>query len=522
MSKQFQPARAHLTRRNFLVLAGLGAAATVAGFSNRSANPAVSTVRPDSAVVNAAEQVRRVNLGTGRTVTASLRARPTTIDLGGVLVDTWAYDDRLPGTEIRLSRGDLLRTDLVNELPDESTIHWHGIAMRNDMDGVPGLTQPGVAPNDTFTYEFLAPDAGTHWLHSHVGMQFDRGLYAPLIVEDPADGADYDLEAVLVLDDWLDGVGGRTPDQQLGDLRRDGMPMGGMGMGHGGMGMGHGAMGGMGMGAAADPHSPLGPDAGDVQYPYYLINGTLPADPFGVQARPGQRVRLRIINAGADTAFRFSVGGHQLTVTHSDGYPVEPVTGSSLLIGMGERFDVIVTLGDGVFPIVAAAEGKQGQGLALIRTGAGQTPEPNVRPAELDVPPITGLDLRSREDVRLDRREPDRVHDLTLGMDMSGYRWTINRAAYDEHTPLDVLEGQRVRLRFVNRTMMFHPMHLHGHTFQVVDGKGVGARKDTTLVLPNQTVEVDFDATNPGQWMVHCHNLYHGEAGMMTTLSYIK
>ncbi|MEV0946842.1 multicopper oxidase family protein [Rhodococcus sp. NPDC049939] len=513
MIDRFPSARAPLSRRNFLVLAGLGTAAAVAGFSNKAANSAASTVGPDSAAVNAAEQVRRTNMGTGRTVAASLRARPTTIDLGGVLVDTWAYDDQLPGPEIRLSRGDLLRADLVNELPDESTIHWHGIAMRNDMDGVPDLTQPGVAPNNTFTYEFLAPDAGTHWLHSHVGMQFDRGLYAPVIVEDPADGADYDLEAVLVLDDWLDGVSGRTPDQQLEDLRREGMSMGGMG---------HGAMGGMGMGAAADTHAPLGSDTGDVEYPYYLINGTLPADPFGLQARPGQRVRLRIINAGADTAFRFSVGGHKFTVTHSDGYPVEPVTGSSLLIGMGERFDVVVTLGDGVFPIVAAAEGKQGQGFALIRTGAGQTPEPTIRPAELDTQPIMGLHLRSREDVRLGRREPDRVHDLTLGMNMSGYTWTINGDTFDEHTPLEVLEGQRVRLRFVNRTMMFHPMHLHGHTFQVVDDQGVGARKDTTLVLPGQTVEVDFDATNPGQWMVHCHNLYHGEAGMMTTLSYIE
>lgn len=275
-------------------------------------------------------------------------------------------------------------------------------------------------------------------------------------------------------------------------------------------------------GATTDPENPLGADTGDVQYPYYLINGTLAADPFIVQARPGQRVRLRIINAGADTAFRLAVGGHQLTVTHSDGYPIEPVTASSLLIGMGERFDAIVTLGDGVFPIVSSAEGKQGQGFAVIRTSAGARLDPAIRPAELDTPPITGLALRAREDVRLDRRTPDRVHDLMLGMDMSGYRWTINGATYDQHVPLDIAQGQRVRLRFVNQTMMFHPMHLHGHTFQVVDGQGTGPRKDTTLVLPNQTVEVDFDANNPGQWLVHCHNLYHGEAGMMTTLSYTE
>ncbi|MGH8920612.1 MAG: multicopper oxidase family protein, partial [Actinomycetes bacterium] len=434
-----------------------GAAATVTGCSGGGTAPAPA-IGPDSAAVTAAEEARRATIGTGNTVTASLKAGPTRVDLGGVQVDTWAYNGRVPGREIRLRRGDLLRAELTNDLPAESTIHWHGIALRNDMDGVPGLTQPAIAPHSPFTYEFLAPDAGTHWLHPHVGMQFDRGLYAPVIVEDPADGGDYDLEAVLVLDDWLDGVAGRTPDQQLGTLRRGGMPMSGMGMGHGGMS-------GTGMDATTDPANPLGADTGDVDYPYFLINGTLAADPFTVRARPGQRVRLRIINAGADTAFRVAVGGHQLTVTHSDGYPVQPITGSSLLIGMGERFDAIVTLGDGVFPLVASAEGKQGQGFAVIRTGAGGRLDPGLRPGELDTPPITGLALRSREEVRLGRRNPDRVHDLLLGMDMSGYRWTINGLTYDQHTPLEITEGQRVRLRFVNQTMMFHPMHLHGHTF---------------------------------------------------------
>ncbi|QHE72973.1 multicopper oxidase family protein [Rhodococcus sp. WAY2] len=510
------PGAARLSRRNFLALAGLGVAATAVGCSRGGGPaPAPHAVGPDSTAVRAAEQVRKANIGTGNTVTASLQARPTRIDLGGVQVDTWAYGDRIPGREIRLRRGDLLRAELSNDLPAESTIHWHGLALRNDMDGVPGLTQAAIPARSPFTYEFLAPDAGTHWLHPHVGMQFDRGLYAPIIVEDPADGADYDLEAVLVLDDWLDGVAGATPDRQLDALRRGGMPMNGMGMDHGGMT-------GMGMGSQIDPGNPLGADTGDVDYPYYLINGTLGADPFTVRARPEQRVRLRIINAGADTAFRVAVGGHQLTVTHSDGYPVQPVTGSSLLIGMGERFDAIVTLGDGVFPLVASAEGKQGQGFAVIRTGAGGRLDPVIRTAELDAPPITGLTLRSREDVRLDRRNPDRVHELMLGMDMSGYRWTINGATYGEHTPLEITQGQRVRLRFVNQTMMFHPMHLHGHTFQVVDGQGAGPRKDTTLVLPNQSVEVDLDADNPGQWLVHCHNLYHGEAGMMTTLSYTE
>ncbi|MCA1007651.1 multicopper oxidase family protein [Rhodococcus hoagii] len=504
--------RTRLSRRRFMMLAGgVGAAAVTAACSSDTS--ASTAVGPSAAAVTAAEQARRT--GTGRTVPVALRARPDRIDLGGVVVDTWAYDGRVPGPEIRVRRGDVLSVDFANELPEESSVHWHGIALRNDMDGVPDLTQSAVRSGDSFRYEFSVPDAGTHWFHPHVGMQLDRGLYAPLIVENPDDGRDYDLEAVLVLDDWLDGVSG-TPDERLETLRRDGMPgMGGM------SGMDHGSMGGMGMGMGSDPANPLGSDTGDVTYPYYLINGRTALDPITVAGRPGQRIRLRIVNAAADTAFRVAVGGHSMTVTHSDGYPVDPLEARSLLIGMGERFDVTVTLGDGAFPIVASAEGKDGQALAVLRTGGGAAPGAGVRPAELTVNPVTGAQLRAPADVRLSTREPDRTHDLVLGMEMSGYTWTINGETYADHTPLEISEGERVRLRFVNNTMMFHPMHVHGHTYQVVDRSGAGARKDTSLVLPGQTVEVDLDANNPGQWMVHCHNLYHGEAGMMTVLSYV-
>ncbi|MBM4495028.1 multicopper oxidase domain-containing protein [Rhodococcus hoagii] len=501
-----------LSRRRFMLLAGGVGAAAVATACG-SGTSTTTAVGSGASAVTAAENARRS--GTGRTVPVTLRARPERIDLGGVVVDTWAYDGRVPGPEIRARRGDVLSVDFANELPDESTVHWHGIALRNDMDGVPELTQAAVRPEDSFRYEFTVPDAGTHWFHPHVGMQLDRGLYAPLIVEDPDDGADYDLEAVLVLDDWLDGVAG-TPDEQLATLRREGMP--------GMSGMDHGAMGGMGMGGMgmrAGPGNPLGTDAGDVNYPYYLINGRTVLDPVTVAGRPGQRIRLRIVNAAADTAFRFAVGGHRMTVTHSDGYRVEPLEAESVLISMGERFDVTVTLGDGAFPIVASAEGKNGHALAVLRTGAGETPGPDARPRELTANPVTGAQLRAPADVRLAARVPDRTHDLILGMEMSGYTWTVNGETYGDHTPLEVTEGERVRLRFVNGTMMFHPMHVHGHTYQVVDRSGAGARKDTSLVLPGQTVEVDLDATNPGQWMIHCHNLYHGEAGMMTVLSYV-
>ncbi|WP_280263016.1 multicopper oxidase family protein [Nocardia wallacei] len=527
MSTSPFPHPAPMTRRGFLALGtGAAAAAVLAACSTDSSNSR-TLVQADSDPVRAAESARRAANAQVRQV--SLRPAPATVDLGGVQVQTWTYDGKLPGQEIRIKPGQVLRADLTNGLPAPTTIHWHGLALRNDMDGMPDLTQAAVAPGGTFGYEFAVPDAGTYFFHPHVGVQLDRGLYAPLIVEDPADGTDYDVEAVVVLDDWLDGVNGRDPDKELQQLRDKGMAR--MNMGGtttGGMsGMDHGGMSGMNMGGSSamtmptDPNAPLGSDAGDItDYPYYLINGRIGTDPVTFDAKPGQR--MRIINAASDTAFRVAVGGHQLRVTHTDGYPVQPVTTASLLIGMGERYDAIVDLGDGVFPVVASAEVKAGQGFALIRAGAGTAPLAGVRPAELSIPPLSADKLTATESVRLPKRSLDSTLDLTLEHDMNNYIWTFNGTAFPSHAPLDVTEGQRVRLRFVNKTTMFHPMHLHGHTFQVVNAADTGPRKDTSIVLPMQTVEVDVEANNPGQWMVHCHNVYHGEAGMMSVLSYVR
>jgi len=273
-----------------------------------------------------------------RVVEQSLTARPLTLDLGGRQVATWAYGDRVPGPLLRATAGDFLRVTLQNELPAPTTIHWHGIRLRNEADGVPGLTQDPVESGGRFIYEFTAPDPGTYFFHPHVGVQLDRGLYAPLVIDDPDEPGDYDAEWIVVLDDWIDGTGA-TPDEVLEQLITDGGDdSSGMG------GMGHGSMGGMGMG---DP--PWG-DAGDVIYPHFLINGRTPADPEVLNAKPGQRVRLRIISAASDTIFTVALGGHRMTLTHSDGFAVEPVEAEAFYIGMGERYDATVTLRDGVFP----------------------------------------------------------------------------------------------------------------------------------------------------------------------------
>ena len=267
--------------------------------------------------------------------------------------------------------------------------------------------------------------------------------------------------------------------------------------------------------------APLGVDAGDVVYPAHLINGRLPRDPFVVTSSPGRRIRFRLINASADTAYRFAIGEHRLSVTHADGWGVEPVEVDTLILGMGERYDVVVTVGDGAFAIVAAPEGKPGPSArALLRSASGASPEVSLRPRELGGQLLAYSDLEPTPAAALDPVGVDRELEMTLAMTDGGRRWLINGATFEDREPLDIREGERVRLTLTNQSMMFHPVHLHGHTFALTGAGGTGLRKDTVNVLPMQSFTVDFQADNPGQWMAHCHNAYHAELGMMAVVSY--
>lgn len=232
-------------------------------------------------------------------------------------------------------------------------------------------------------------------------------------------------------------------------------------------------------------------------------------------------MRIRIINAGSDTAFRIALAGHRMTVTHTDGYPVVPTEVDALLLGMGERYDVIVTAGDGVFPLVAMAEGKNAVARALLSTGTGSAPDAGFQPSEL-TGTVGGVEhFTAAPQVTLESTPTDVALSATLSGGMMKYDWMINDRPFSDSKPLTVQQGQRATLTFSNASMMWHPMHLHGHTFQVMkpDG-GPGPRKDTVIVLPMKRVTVAFAADNPGIWMMHCHNTYHQEAGMMTSVDY--
>ncbi|MGF7235834.1 MAG: multicopper oxidase family protein [Frankia sp.] len=513
-----------------LAASGLGAL-SACGSGGETSPPSRSAglVRPTDPVVAAVDKARAT---TGQTRRFALDAMVGEVDLGGPVVSTWTYGGVLPGGAIRVRKGDVVEAVVTNGLPEATTMHWHGVALRNDMDGAP-VTQTPIQPGKQFTYRFVAAEPGTYWFHPHIGVQQDRGLYASLIVEDPTEKASYDEEWTVVLDDWIDGTG-HTPDQVLATLRH-GMGMSsastatavpGMSMSGGSMGATVAAAGasategtGDGVSLMSETSALLGGDAGDVRYPYYLINGRVPAAPAVFTGKPGQRVRIRILNAGGDTAFRVALGSHTMTVTHTDGYPVTPTDTQSLLIGMGERYDVQVTLGDGAFPLVALAEGKNAAALALVRTGAGSAPAGTVRPAELNQMPLAYDRLHPTAAVTLADRSPDVTGRVQLTGGMTRYNWGLDGSTtYDPNNPLVLVrQGQRVRVTWTNTTTMWHPMHIHGHTFQI---NGTGPRKDTVIVKPGQTVTCDFDADNPGQWMTHCHNVYHAESGMMGVIGY--
>jgi FtsP/CotA-like multicopper oxidase with cupredoxin domain len=273
------------------------------------------------------------------------------------------------------------------------------------------------------------------------------------------------------------------------------------------------------MHGTSSPTQPIGADGGDVPYALHLVNGRPPTDPDVVQAKPGQRVRLRIINAAADAAYRVAVGGHRMTVTHADGFACVPVEVDALVIGMGERYDVVITAGSGVFPIAVVRESKADPpARALLRTGPGATPAVGARPAELDGRLLSYADVLPAAGTALPAARPDTTLRYALGM-RDGYVWTINGRVHADQVPERVRRGERVRLAFINDSSMFHPMHLHGHSFALTAS---GGRKDTVIVAPRQTVTVDVQADNPGRWMIHCHNAFHLESGMATSLDYVQ
>jgi FtsP/CotA-like multicopper oxidase with cupredoxin domain len=425
---------------------------------------------------------------------------------------------------IMLSPGERFRVDLVNRTGTATIVHWHGQLPPWRQDGFPWPQTPPIPANDRQSYDY-APIAGTYWMHSHQGLQEQSLMTAPLIVHSTEDVRADRQEVVLMLHDFSF----RTPDELLAGLTRSNsaqsaMPksrMGNMTMGAATTG------GGAGMGATnkgPGTGSGMAMDLNDVDYDAFLANDRTLADPEIIRTEAGGRIRLRLINGASATQFWIDLGALTGTVVAADGHPVRPVRGTRLPLAMAQRLDVLIDLpGNGVYPIFAQVEGKRARaGIVLAASGAPVSRL--AAEAEQSAPPVDlSLERRLAAVAPLAPRAPDVTHRVILAGAMAPFAWSLNGQYWPDVDPLMIAKGQRVAIEMVNHTMMAHPMHLHGHAFQVTTLNGAplaGAVRDTVLVPPMGSVTIAFDADNPGRWAFHCHNLYHMMTGMMTEVRY--
>jgi FtsP/CotA-like multicopper oxidase with cupredoxin domain len=425
---------------------------------------------------------------------------------------------------ITLSPGERFHVDLVNQAGTSTLVHWHGQLPPWTQDGFPWPQTPPIPAGDTQSYDY-APIPGTYWMHSHHGMQEQSLMTAPLIVRSAEDVRADRQEVVLMLHDFSF----RAPEELLAGLTKSSrnqsaMPKSGMDKA---MNMGSGSsMGGMNMGtmSAMNMGSGVVMDLNDIGFDAFLANDRTFADPEVIRTEQDGRVLLRLINGASSTQFWIDLGALSGTVVAVDGHPVRPVRGTRLPLAMAQRLDVLIDLpGNGAYPISAQVEGKRARtGIVLAASGAPVSRL--AAEAGENAPPVDlSLERRLEAATPLAPRAPDVTHRVILAGAMAPYAWSLNGEYWPNITPLMIAHGQRVAIAMVNHSMMAHPMHLHGHGFQVVAINGAplaGAVRDTVLVPPMGSVTIAFDADNPGRWAFHCHNLYHMMTGMMTEVRY--
>lgn len=409
----------------------------------------------------------------------------------------WAYNGTTPGEPIRVKVGERVRRSLVNDLPQSTAVHWHGIRIDNAMDGAAGLTQDAVPAGARFDYDFVAPDAGTFWYHSHDRSweQMARGLSGPLIVEEPEPWRGADRELTLFIDDWRLTGDGMIDEESLGSL---------MDWGHGGR-----------IGNVLTVNGRVGPE---------------------LPVRAGERIRLRLINGANARILGVALEGLAPRLIAVDGHPVAPreLKDDVVVLAPAQRADVVIDcLGEpgARVPIKAYADRAWIDAADLVYRDQASLP---VKPS--DIAPLAetmrhALDMDKALHVRLDMSggamgsmEGAIVDGRERGFDeLIKLRriWAFNGVAGDMDEPLfRASVGRTVKLTIFNDTRWPHAMHLHGHHFKVLtrDGKADpnGDWRDTVLNAPMETIEIALEASNPGKWLLHCHMLEHQAAGMKT------
>lgn len=455
----------------------------------------------------------------------------------GVTVPVWTFNGSAPGPEIRVKKGEKVRVTLKNELSAPISIHWHGYPVPNKMDGIPGVTQDAVAPGKSYTYEFVANKPGTYWYHSHQDAvnQVDRGLYGAFIVEDPAEK--YDKDYTLMLDEWVTDksqinsqIKTMTPGSQSKKNSKD-SGMGSMpGMDMSGSDNGSSSNGNMDMGNMNMTGNMMKDNMS--MYDLYTINGKSGNLVKPLAVTKGDKVRLRFINAGY-LPHNIHIHGHSIKIIATDGQPVnkpQTIKNKVISIAPGERYDVSFTAdnpGKWYIEDHGTAKGTDGMKALIDYDGSKtMTDQPNAH-TQLPAINLANYGMNAKSEFTLSQKyDITYTMNLNAGMNGNGMIYTINGKTFPNTDPIKVKTGDRVKVKLVNRDKMNnHPIHLHGHFFQVLskNGKpltGSPIYKDTLNVKPGETYEVAFLADNPGNWMFHCHDLHHANAGMVTEVTY--
>ncbi len=417
-------------------------------------------------------------------------------------------------------KGEIFNVIVKNNLSESTSIHWHGLELPNNQDGVDYVTQAPISAHSEMKYQFILNRAGTFWMHSHFGLQEQNGLEAPLVVL-AADDDKYQQVPIMFQD-----FTHKKPEEVFKELSGGNMPD--MHMGHGGMDMSNmdmsHDMGGMDNGDKNEHDG--GSDLNDVKYDAYLTNYHSSDNPQITQVKAGSTVRLRFIDGAAASNFWINLGKLQGKIIAIDAESITPYLGNKFQIAMGQRVDVLVNIpkDGGTFPIVGQVEGLKSQTGIVLTTDTKLKKFTISNEAKL----VSGaLDYTQEYKLHSSYVEKPNGKNITMILDgnMMTYKWTINGEAWPKITPLKFKLGEVVNLTFDNKSMMAHPMHLHGHSFKIIaiNGKPVnGALRDTVLVLPHSQVTVQFTADHLGKWMLHCHTAYHMAGGMMTYVEIVK
>jgi FtsP/CotA-like multicopper oxidase with cupredoxin domain len=450
-----------------------------------------------------------------------------------VSVKALTFNGSVPGSQIRVKQGEKLKINLKNELNEPISIHWHGITVPNEMDGIPGVTQNAVQPGESFTYEFTPEDPGTYMYHTHQNAveQMDKGLYGSFIVE-PNDKS-YDRDYTLMLDEWMS-----NPVE--GKSSMEGMDHGNMGSNDdsnnetssedsGMSGMDHGNMGSNGN-DSMNGMEEMGHDMS--AYDIFTINGKSGNSIEPLKVKEGEKVRIRLVNVGY-MSHKIHLHGHDFKVAAIDGQELnkpKELKDQVISIAPGERYDIEFTAnnpGEWFIECHGDMEGSSGMNTKIQYENSTDSADKSNKSEDLPEFSFMNYGGSEKGEFSLDQKyDIEYKMDLNTTMDGNEMAYTINGKTFPETDSINVEEGDLVKVTLTNNSMMDdHPMHLHGHFFQVLskNGKpveGAPIMKDTINLKPGDEYVVAFKADNPGNWLFHCHDLHHATAGMVNMVKY--